>query len=383
MSKVKKEHSKKKSGTWLGVCCFMLIGMACGTAMVSYIEKAFSEDRPLGDILFMVALLFVGMYAAMFIQIAVHEAGHLVCGLLTGYRFSSYRIGSFMWLKENGKIELKRFSLAGTGGQCLMLPPDMKDGKVSYVLYNLGGSLANLMFSLLSFVGYLCCEKDSVSGILCLILVLVGIGFALMNGIPLRLGGVDNDGKNACALGKESEALYSFWIQMKVNEQNARGIRLKDMPEEWFCFPSEEGLKNHMIVVLGTLQYNRQMDMHDFGKARETMARLLEEDTALMDLHRNLLKMDSIYLELIGENDSQRIVEIFDKELKKSMKAMKRLPSVIRTEYAYALLFEKDLVKAEAVKEQFERIARTYPYACDIESEYELMEIAKEKSEAV
>lgn len=375
-----KEKKKSKKGTWLGMICFMLIGMACGIAMVRYIEKAFSEDKPLGDILFMVALLFVGMYVAMFIQIAVHEAGHLVCGLLTGYRFSSYRVGSFMWLKEDGKIKLKRFSLAGTGGQCLMIPPDMIDGKVPYVLYNLGGSLTNLILSMLAFVGYLCCEKDSVTAILFLILLVVGIGFALMNGIPMRLGGVDNDGKNAWVLGKDSEALYSFWVQMKVNEQNARGVRLKDMPEEWFRFPSEEGLKNHMAVVLGSLLYNRQMDMHDFDKARETMTRLLDEDTALMDLHRSLMKMDGIYLELIGENDSQRIVEIFDKELKKSIKTMKRLPSVVRTEYAYALLFEKDMEKAQAAKEQFEKIARTYPYACDIESERELMEIASEKT---
>ncbi len=74
------------------------------------------------------------MYLAIFLQIILHEAGHLLFGLLTGYRFSSFRIGSFMWILQDGKIRFKRFSLAGTGGQCLLLPPPMVDGKMPYVL---------------------------------------------------------------------------------------------------------------------------------------------------------------------------------------------------------------------------------------------------------
>ena len=45
-------------------------------------------------------VLLLAIYLAMFIQMVVHEAGHLVFGLLTGYQFSSFRIGSFMFIKE-------------------------------------------------------------------------------------------------------------------------------------------------------------------------------------------------------------------------------------------------------------------------------------------
>ena len=56
-----------------------------------------------------------------------------------------------------------------------------------------------------------------------------------MNGIPMRLGNVDNDGYNALCLGKSPAALRSFWLQMKINQQISRGVRLKDMPEDWFA----------------------------------------------------------------------------------------------------------------------------------------------------
>jgi hypothetical protein len=60
------------------------------------------------------------------------------------------------------------------------------------------------------------------------------------------------------------------------------------------------------------------------------------------------------------------------------MKSMKKYPSVLRTEYAYALLAEKDPEKAQTVMEAFEKAARTYPNPNDITIERELMETARE-----
>ncbi|MGX8680825.1 MAG: site-2 protease family protein, partial [bacterium] len=95
------------------------------------------------------AMLFVGIM----IHLIVHEAGHMVFGLLTHYRFSSFRIGSWMLQKNASGFHLKRFSIPGTAGQCLMVPPqDQKN--FPYVLSNLGGGLANLIVSGLSLVAY-------------------------------------------------------------------------------------------------------------------------------------------------------------------------------------------------------------------------------------
>lgn len=40
------------------------------------------------------------------------------------------------------------------------------------------------------------------------------------------------------------------------------------------------------------------------------------------------------------------------------------------------MLYEKDKEKAMKIKEKFETCAKTYPYASDIESERELLQIA-------
>ena len=67
-------------------------------------------------------------------------------------------------------------------------------------------------------------------------------------------------------------------------------------------------------------------------------------------------------------------------EQKKFMKLMQRFPSVIRTEYTLALLFENNREKAELLLKKFEKSAASYPYAQEIESEYSLMKLACDKA---
>ena len=55
----------------------------------------------------------------------------------------------------------------------------------------------------------------------------------------------------------------SFWLQMKVNELQMKGVRLKDMPDEWFTLP--ERTDNSMLASLAALCENRFMDMADFA----------------------------------------------------------------------------------------------------------------------
>ena len=139
--------------------------------------------------------------------------GEFMIKCMTGYKFSSFRIGSFMWLK---KLRFCRLSITGTGGHCLMVPPELKDGKMPFVLYNLGGSIINLLTAGLSALLYGLYRDILYLPVLFLILLIFGIFFAALNGIPMRMGNVDNDGYNALSLGENPAALRAFWIQMKM-----------------------------------------------------------------------------------------------------------------------------------------------------------------------
>lgn len=374
----KNTKNKKDWKQYIGPVFFMLIGIVCGLLISIYSDSLFPKESSNMERLLRLSLLLIGMYITFFTQIIIHEAGHLVFGLLSGYRYSSFRIGSFIWIKDGKKINFKRLSIAGTGGQCLMSPPDMVDGKIPFVIYNLGGIFMNIVTAFIFLVLYVLCDDMSYLSVFFIMEIIVGFAFALLNGIPIRLGTVDNDGCNTLSLRKSNDAVQSFWVQMKMNEQISKGTRLKDMPKEWFHIPNENGMKNSMIASTAVFAANRLMDLHEFDEAKELMNKLFEMDSAISDLHHSLLVCDRVFCELISENCMEYMDKMLDKKQKAIMKQMKKFPSVIRTEYAYALLIENDVKKSEQFKEQFEKCAATYPYPCDIESERELIQIAEQ-----
>ena len=60
------------------------------------------------------------------------------------------------------------------------------------------------------------------------------------------------------------------------------------------------------------------------------------------------------------------------------MRSMQNFPSVIRTEYAYAKLYQHDSGKATKLKDDFARISKTYPNEGDLACERELMKLVDE-----
>ena len=374
MAKEKKKQTAK--GHLISICFYTVLGVILGLAMISFVEWQLPEGIGSSEKAYRICVMLVFLYLSFFIHIVLHETGHLIFGLMSGYQFSSFRIGTHMLMKENGKLVHRKIKIAGTGGQCLMIPPEMVDGKFPVVLYNLGGSIVNLVVAALMIPVFVAIDKSSVFALFVFLFIAMGAITGLSNGIPMRTKTVDNDGYNAISLGKSREAMRAFWIQMKTNEQLTKGISTKDMPEEWFEVPSDDAMKNPMVATIGVYAASRMMDQHRFEEAGKLIDYMLKIETGMVALHRNLLICDQIYLELIGQNRSDRLEALYTKELKKFMKAMKTFPSVIRLEYAYRLLAEHDSESAAKSMAAFERVAATYPYPNDINTERELMEIA-------
>ena len=370
---------KKKKIPWaqiLMMAAMLLMGGAFGWLLA---DQAFSVAESADDALVMQIILFAGIYLVIWLQLVLHEAGHLVFGLATGYGFCSFRIGSIMWMKKDGRLCAKRYSLAGTGGQCLMTPPACANGDFPVMLYNLGGSLMNLLTGAVCFALRYAVGTESVAGTLLLISAAVGLLFALMNGVPVK-GLVNNDGSNAVALRKDAAARKAFWLQLKVNELMSEGKRLKDMPEEWFAVPDE--MNDSLTAAIGALVCNRLMDEMRLDEACTLLEKLVHGKNGLMGLQRQLLQADLLYCEAVGENRPEVIEQLRTKELKKILKAMRKYPAVLRTEYAAALLADKDASAAEKLRGIFEKQAAKYPYDGEIISERMLIEYAANRADS-
>ncbi len=368
--------NKKKTAVGLGmvVCC--MLGVGLGILLANALRWI------LGDVenVFLAYAFIVAVFiVALIVQLIAHEAGHLIFGLLTGYRFSSFRIFSFTWVKIDGKIRFKRMSLVGTGGQCLLLPPPLVEGKLPTVWYNLGGVLVNLFLSAVTAIPVLLCEQPYLR-LGFLVFAAVGLITALTNGIPMRVSGVDNDGKNALSLRKNEKAAYAFWLQLQINGTIASGVSLKNMPVEWFELPEKEDMQNPLIATRAVFRENYLMDKGEFDEAKTLIAELLASNANLIGIYEKLLRCDLAYL-LLLEGKGEEVTPLWTKELVAFQKSMRNFPAVIRTQYAYALLLEGNEQKANELSARFEKVSKSYPYETDIQTERGLIAFAKQKKE--
>lgn len=369
--KIEKEQKRKKR---IGFGWMLLVSAIAGVVM-GFLDAGTGGPEGAGtESILSLAIAVLAICIGIYAQLIIHEAGHLVFGLLSGYRFSSFRIGNMMWLKENGKLVLRKLTIAGTGGQCLMVPPEMKNDRIPVILYNLGGCIMNGIISTLFLIIYILIPRDNTVSFFMLAVTVGGFLIGLTNGIPFSAGMIDNDGKNALSLGKNQSAMKAFWLQLKINEQLVKGIRLQDMPDDWFTVPQQQKMGNSMVATQAVFACNRLMDQKRFQEAEQLMKELVETRNGVLGLHRSLLICDRMYCEMIGENRSEKLAKMLTQEQKKFMKSMKRFPSVIRTEYAYAVLVERNMEKAKELQVLFNKIAKSYPYPSDVQSERELMQ---------
>lgn len=362
-----KKKSKLKNLTWL--IPFVMGGLIGGFSAGFFLSGE-SDDISI----FSFALFMLAVILAMHFQIIIHELGHFIFGLLTGYTFSSFRIGSFMLMSEDEKIKLKHIKIAGTSGQCLMVPPKLKNDTMPCVLYGLGGCFANIIISIMFLILYIFVSNVLFLNMFCLLTIICGIAFALLNGIPVK-GMVANDGYNVLEQKRNKKAAYSLWVQLSVNEKLSKGESLKDIPDEWLYMLEEQDLANVLIAAIGVFYTNRILAMQKFPESAEAIDRLLQEDVAICDLHRKLLVCDKIYCELVSGKSYENIESLYTKEQKQFMKQMKKFPSVLRTNYAIELLCHKNNSSAEKILKSFHAVAKTYPYQGDIKDELELIKI--------
>ena len=357
-----------KTFPWGTVIYILICGLIGGVIGVVLGESGAEMDFTM---ILGIMVLFVVM---MYVHIIVHEAGHALFGMLTGYKFLSYRVGSFMWEKgPDGKLRLSRFSLAGTAGQCLLSPPDYNGGNYPYVWYNLGGALVNILLAVLAGAALLLFPMGKWATTALAMLALTGVFLGLMNGLPLPGGKVNNDGSNIVAISRSPEAKRAFWMQM------AWGTRLRDLPEEYFKPFPEEARANAMVATMDVMAASRQLDAMKFDEAERIM-RPLMEDKHVPGIYHQLMTFDLAWIELYKGCPGDMTAKLEEKEMQQFAKAMKSFPSVLRTQYAVALLKDKDEKKATDIRAKFDKMADQYPHESEIIGERELMTLTEQKA---
>lgn len=354
---------KGKEIIGFGIC--VLLGAIGGILAVFLKENGIV--KPISSVWIIIAFVI-----SMFLQIIIHELGHLIAGLFSGYEFNSFRITNLIWIKENGRVKLKKYSLKGTMGQCLMVPPENK-ANYPVILYNLGGVLMNIIVSIVALLIAILLKNAPL-------MIFAGIGFffAFLNGIPMKSGGVPNDGMNVKCFKKDPLARQAFDSQLRFNALSVKGARLKDMPDEWFEIPVESDLNNINTGTLLYMQAAKLLDACEFDKAKEKIQWILDNVKGLIGLYINELKCELIFCNVMLD-EYEEAEKLYEYEMKKYINETGTNPSRKRLMYGYYLLVEKDSKKAEKELALFGKLKKTYPNKGDLACEEEFIDKIKMK----
>ncbi len=133
-------------------------------------------------------ILMLGIIVMVFIVLAVHELGHLLVGLVNGFRFELYVIGPLGIKRENDQVKTYlNKNLAYYGGVAATSPIDNnKDNAKKFARILLAGPIASVLFAIICFVIAFLVGKPL--GIVFYTGGLMSIGIFLATTIPSRTG---------------------------------------------------------------------------------------------------------------------------------------------------------------------------------------------------
>lgn len=363
------------------VICFAA-GGAVGLLIVAIFAALFTDTTFIGffskfkdiDIgaLYAAVVSLLALIVSVPLLSAIHEGGHLVAGCLTGYGFVSFRVFSLTLIKDGGHFRLKRFAIAGTGGQCLLSPPDVQAENMPYVWYNIGGVIATTI-AVVAAVALIFVTDSLYLKIALTVFVIIAAIMTLMNGIPMKIGGISNDAYNVRQMRRDVGCRRAVAAMLRANAMLQQGRRIKDMPKELFKQSEITDYSNPLQLSPMLLEASRRLDAGDIEGAFELYDSLYQHHDSLLRLYRLEVKCELLYICLIS-NRQEYADRLLDDELLKYIETYAKISSSKQRMLAAIELFvNNNRTKAEQIYHTIITRRDTYLHKGEVDGDISLL----------
>lgn len=324
-------------------------------------EKLVSGDSP-GRKLLLFYLLLAGGFLFLYLHIIIHEAGHLVAGLLSGWRFLSFRVGNRILLRQDQTYKWKKSTIMGTAGQCLMIPPECRYEDCPFFLYLLGGGAANLLSSGLAFAAGVFCPPLVQS--LLYSFAMIGVGLGLSNLIPAKLSGIMNDGYQIfIEFPGNKDSKKDTYCLLQANTILTAEDTTRALPEPLReRILSLDGSDLSSTTIVNLLLFKIAI-LQEEGRYDEIviLCQQIVNSPDTLAIFKNEASCELLYYEIMGDCNPDRIDVLYNKNLQKYIKATALYPSRKRLMYAYYLLYKRDENKARQEYQALIKVSQTHP----------------------
>lgn len=320
------------------------------------------------NFIFLGVFMLIVIYGTWTLTVCIHELGHVIFGLFSGYKFLLFRIGKVMIINTKDGCKMKKSSMRNGIGQCLMLPPENKGYDYPVLLYHYGGCIANVISVCISAIIYLLFKDNAIIQVLFFEFLYFGIYTVLTNGIPIMC--ISNDAYNGKLLCRNAKARKQVLHQTKILLANEEKKAVCKMPKEWFDWEMHIP-ENPFDFVSAILRFDYLLKCRCFEEMLELGEYLLENVQDMDKISVASIKFEILYCKIMLNYDKEDIRKIYETD-EKLWKILEETLSINRIRYAYYSMIVPDKEKAHQEIMQFEK---------KIKKEQNLSEILSEKEQ--
>jgi len=308
-------------------------------------------------------LLLVMIAVSYQIVLILHEGGHAVFGILTGYQITLFRIGIISLVHEEGRVSVKFYHAYASSGQCILCPPNVENGaNVPFVLPTLGGIIGNVILCGISAVPLLfSSNRHPFIRIFFCILFITSLLNVLLNGIPGNSAINSNDGLNFKLLNNNAQTRRSLYCQLHIINKLCRGVTYKELAEEMVTVPRPSDYTNPIMVWHQMVTYYRFLDNDRWTDAYEYLIEIEKHSGSCPKILKKSVQAERLFLMIKFNFASNEIEELYE-QIKKQIKNKNNDFHLVKVRMAYEL-YKKDSPRIrERIQSELKVKSNTYPY---------------------
>lgn len=296
---------------------FMMITVGIILGTILGLWTASSNNVQGFSILSVDTLLFMLLWAIL--ATFLHELGHMLFGIMTGYKFVYFKLLNFMFFKKDNKWQIAHERTRGAIGQCIMRPDFKYHDKMPYMLYNAGGCIVNFVFALLCFVLIFAYGQNpfAIAGIV------VNVVFVVINLVPSKSLG--SDGYHMTHIGKTNDNKRAYWLELNMMADILHGKTFSDMPQHYFDFDAKD-LYLEKVASSLYMQYCYLICTWQTQKAKELITRLYENRSQMPLSNANTICVEYFNHLMLFEDDKAKAISVYNNFDTPVKNAIQRVP---------------------------------------------------------
>jgi hypothetical protein len=240
----------------------MIVGAVIGAGIAlafifgaKWFSKSFIDWDSFGPL--SIPLFIFYFYASIYLGIIIHETGHLVAGLFSGYRVDFMRVGPIQ-INRPFKVSWQPKLGIGAAGMAGVFPGKIRNAHASAVCMLLGGPLANLISA-----GGLFLLLPKPFSSFATWFVGISLLLGMMNLVPFVRTGVVSDGRRIWTILRKTAEGERWLAIMQLCTALWDGVLPEKLDPEMFKSATAI-VDNWLDTVAGyTLAFSTAFDQHN------------------------------------------------------------------------------------------------------------------------